>query len=94
MSKRVVTIAWALAALSLPAALAAQHDKEPRRPKLPAGADTNSARTYYDFALGQLRSSPDKAADALYWATRLEPMWADAFYARRAGAAGTRRRSP
>jgi hypothetical protein len=24
-----------------------------------------------------------KAADALYWATRLEPTWADAYYARR-----------
>jgi len=25
----------------------------------------------------------DKAADALYWSTRLERMWAEAFYARR-----------
>ena len=62
---------------------AARQGIPPRRPKLPNGADTNSARVYYNFALQELRNSPDKAADALYWATRLEPMWADAYYARR-----------
>lgn len=82
MSIRFVAGAFAFALVALPAA-SAQRDKEPRRPKMPAGTDTNSARVYYNFALQQLRNEPDKAADALYWATRLEPMWADAFYARR-----------
>ena len=63
--------------------LLAQRDKEPKRPKLDAGADTNDARAYYDFAIERLRGEPDKAADALYWATRLDPNWADGFYARR-----------
>ena len=57
--------------------------KEPKRPKLPAGADTNSARAYYNFALAQLQTDPDKAGDALYWTTRIDPTWADGFYARR-----------
>jgi tetratricopeptide (TPR) repeat protein len=50
---------------------------------MPAQADTNDAHAYYDFAIELLRHDDDKAADALYWATRLEPTWADAFYARR-----------
>ena len=83
MSNRLVAGALALALVALPSAASAQRDKEPRRPKLPNGADTNNARVYYNFALQQLRDSPDKAADALYWATRLEPTWADAYYARR-----------
>lgn len=82
MPRRFVACVLAVV-VAMPAALAAQREKEPRRPRLPAGSDTNSARVYYDFALENIRNAPDKAADALYWATRLEPMWADAFYARR-----------
>src|SRR5262245_35273552 len=83
MSNRLAVGAFALAMAVLPTVSSAQKNKEPRRPKLPAGSDTNSAQVYYNFALEQLRSDPDKAADALYWASRLEPMWADAYYARR-----------
>ncbi|MGH7620420.1 MAG: tetratricopeptide repeat protein [Gemmatimonadaceae bacterium] len=50
---------------------------------MPVQADTNDARAYYDFAMDLLGRDDAKAADALYWATRLEPTWADAFYARR-----------
>jgi tetratricopeptide (TPR) repeat protein len=70
------------ALLLLSAPLVAQ-EKEPKRPKMPAQADTNDARAYYDFALTRLKDDPEKAADALYWSTRLEPTWADAYYARR-----------
>jgi len=66
-----------------PSVLSAQGKKEPRRPKLAAGADTNDARAYYDFAMDKLTKESEDAADALYWATRLEPMFADAYYARR-----------
>jgi tetratricopeptide (TPR) repeat protein len=57
--------------------------KEPKRPRLDPQADTNDANAYYRFATERLRKEPDKAADALYWATRLDPAWADAYYARR-----------
>lgn len=63
--------------------LAASAQKEPKRPKLPAAADTNDAHAYYDFGMSQLRIDPDRSSDALYWATRLDPTWAEAFYARR-----------
>jgi tetratricopeptide (TPR) repeat protein len=68
--------------LGLPSAGLAQPGKEPPRPKLAAGADTNDARAYYDFAMPLLSKNPKTAADALYWATRIEPMWADGHYAR------------
>src|SRR5205823_1454858 len=62
----------------------AQQPKDaPRRPQLPAGVDTNNARVYYDFGIANLERDPEAAADAFYWATRINPVFADAFYARR-----------
>jgi len=80
---RLSFVAAAALAIISSSVLGAQRGKEPRRPTLAAGADTNDAHAYYDFALDELSRDPEKAADALYWATRLEPTWADAFYARR-----------
>lgn len=71
------------AMLSCATMLVAQRVKEPKRPHLPAASDTNNAHAYYDFALNRLRKDPDEAADALYWSTRIDPSWADGFYARR-----------
>lgn len=90
MRLRMAT-AIALLLLSASSPLIAQREKEPRRPKI-AAADTNDAHAYYDFAVDLIARDPDKAADALYWATRLEPMWADAFYARRVALLLTDRR--
>lgn len=55
----------------------------PKRPRLGAGADTNSAELYYRHGLKVLETGPKEAAAAFYWATRLEPGWAEALYARR-----------
>ena len=64
-------------AVGLPAAapLAAQKDrtKEPKRPPLEASADTNDAESYYRYAVRR-DVSWAKAADAFYWALRLDPM--------------------
>jgi tetratricopeptide (TPR) repeat protein len=57
--------------------------KEPPRPHFPVGVDTNDAQVYYDFGLAQLEREPKKAADAFFWAARLNPTGADAYYARR-----------
>ncbi len=57
--------------------------KEPRRPKLPASADTNSATAYHEFGLNNLRSRPDEALAAFHWAARMEPGWAEPLYAKR-----------
>lgn len=52
----------------------------PPRPVIDAGADTNNPRSYVVWATGQLRRRPEQAAAAFYWATRLEPNYAEAFY--------------
>ncbi|HEX9130261.1 MAG TPA: hypothetical protein VF850_13955 [Gemmatimonadaceae bacterium] len=61
----------------------AQPVRQPDRPELPAGADRNDPWTYYRLAQSLLSRDPDKAADAFYWAARLNPIWAEAFYGRR-----------
>lgn len=57
--------------------------KEPKRPKMEAERDTNAAAAYYYWGLGQMRSNPRGAQDAFYWASRLDPSWADPLYAQR-----------
>ena len=75
-----------LAALVVAPPLTAQNagqKAEPARPRLAAGADTNDANAYYQLGLDVLERSPTKAADAFYWAARINPAWAEPFYARR-----------
>jgi tetratricopeptide (TPR) repeat protein len=62
---------------------AQKQPKEPKRPKMDASRDTNAAAAYYYWGLGQLRSSPRSAQDAFYWASRLDPAWAEPLYAQR-----------
>ena len=78
----VPTVLIALAAGALAAASPAQCQKVPRRPKLPAEADTNSADAYYGYGARVLQDKPRDAADAFYWAHMLSPDWPDPLYAR------------
>ncbi len=55
----------------------------PPRPPLAATADTNDPQAYYDAGLRALESDLKRAADAFFWASRLDPGSADALYARR-----------
>jgi tetratricopeptide (TPR) repeat protein len=65
------------------APLAAQRgDAVPRRPALPAAADTNSARAYLDHGTARLPVNASEAADAFYWAYQLDPSSAEALYGR------------
>jgi len=64
-------------------ALAQSPKNEPKRPRLPAGVDTNNARTYYDYGLAKLERDPDEAANAFFWAMRINPASAESYYARR-----------
>ena len=85
---RCAVVAGVVLALALPVdvGLEAQrvgNEKAPRRPKLSADADTNSAAAYHFFGTSILEKDPAKAADAFYWASRLDPSWADPLYARR-----------
>lgn len=70
---RRITLLVLAALLSAAPALHAQKDqKEPRRPKLIAGADTNDADAYFDFGQRSDVSWKDTYA-ADWWAYRLEP---------------------
>lgn len=57
--------------------------KLPKRPRLPGEADTNNASAYHYFGNSVLLRDPKQAADAYYWATRLNPRLAEAYYNRR-----------
>jgi tetratricopeptide (TPR) repeat protein len=56
---------------------------EPPRPRLDASADTNEAGAYYRLGGALLHTEPRRAAEAYYWASRLDPTRQDAVYARR-----------
>jgi len=62
---------------------AQSHAPLPDRPSLPDGADRNDPWSYYRIGLANVQKDPDKAADAFYWAARLNPIWAEPFYGRR-----------
>ena len=81
MSRFLVALLLLCSTLAPPPAAA--QGRLPKRPRLPGAADTNDARAYYDRGLALLENDPALAADAFYWATRLEPGWAEALYARR-----------
>ncbi|HVE77973.1 MAG TPA: hypothetical protein VNA89_03875 [Gemmatimonadaceae bacterium] len=86
-SLRLAWLAAALASLAAAPSLAAQKGtKTPRIPPRPAlgpDADTNSAGAYFGHGMSALRRRPHEAADAFYWASRIEPGWAQPYYARR-----------
>ena len=70
------------AAASLPAA--AQRLGPPmERPRLRDVVDTNDAKAYYDLGLASIDRDPGRAADAFYWAARINPSWGEPLYARR-----------
>jgi hypothetical protein len=75
-----------LALIAVAGAARGQAQTAFKRPRLTADADTNDARAYYDFGVLVLRNEPWKAAAAFYWASRLDPAWAEAFYAQRIAA--------
>jgi tetratricopeptide (TPR) repeat protein len=59
----------------------ADSGKDLPRPRLPDGSDTNAALAYYNW--GTRWSAPtDTAEMALFWASRLDPSWAEPLYAR------------
>ena len=68
---------------SLHAQRARKEEREPRRPRFTIARDSNSAGAYYYHGMSILGSKPTEAADAFYWASRLDPEWADPLYARR-----------
>lgn len=81
-AKAILEIAFGLAFVARLASAQAP-PRLPDRPDLPRGADRNDAWAYYRIAQSALSREPDKAADAFFWAARLNPIWAEAYYGRR-----------
>ena len=71
-----------LLAMSAAAPLHAQGRDAPRRPRLQADADSNSAHAYFLLGQNLLERRPAEAADAFYWAAQIEPGWAEPLYGR------------
>lgn len=79
---RRILILTALLALAAVPATAQRRGEVPRRPALPAAADTNDARAYMALAEEKLAARPREAADAFYWAYQINPSLSDALYGR------------
>jgi tetratricopeptide (TPR) repeat protein len=67
--------------VSLATALPLHGQNIPTRPQI--FGDTNSASAYYDYGINVILKQPQTAADAFYWASQLNPTWAQPLYARR-----------
>ena len=80
-ANRILEVAVSLAVAT--GIASAQPARQPDRPELPAGADRNDPWTYYRIGQSTVKREPGKAADAFYWAARLNPVWAEAYYGRR-----------
>lgn len=66
---------------SSPGARAQNAAAIPARPGIGVNADTNDAKAYYAWGTARLSASAEEAARAFYWAARIDPSWADAYYA-------------
>lgn len=77
---RVLLVALAVVSvLTLP--LEAQRNRrEPRRPRLSSTADTNDVNAYLNHGARTVEDNATTAAEAYYWAMRLDPGNADALY--------------
>lgn len=76
----LLTVLFLLGAGTTAAAAQDASVKTPKRPHLAADRDTNSAVDYFSYGVSILGEDPYKAASAFFWATRLDPSWADPIY--------------
>ncbi|MFI5213350.1 MAG: tetratricopeptide repeat protein [Gemmatimonadales bacterium] len=61
-------------------ALPLEAQRAPRRPHLSGDADTNDAVSYFQLGAERLERNPGAAADAFWWAARLDPLSAQVWY--------------
>ncbi len=77
---RKVRLLLLVAAMAPSAASSGQSQLPSRTFDIPL--DTNSANAYYQLGVDRLRSRPEDARRAFYWASRLDPALAEALYGR------------
>jgi tetratricopeptide (TPR) repeat protein len=81
--RRLLLLTLAAFAAAAPAAAQRGGNRSniaPNRPPLGAAADSNSAVAYYMHGVNVIERAPAEAAASFYWASRLNPGWADALY--------------
>ena len=81
--RRIITAAVVICALLAGYSTIEAQETNPRRPALPAPADTNNWQVYYDQGTRWLATDPEKAADAFQWAIKLEPTRPEPYFGRR-----------
>ncbi len=81
---RIHLLALALGSLSASSLTEAQRlGPEVPRPRMQATADTNDSVQLLELGMGLVAEEPDAAANAFYWAARLDPSSPGALYGRR-----------
>lgn len=73
-----------LCALLAPSLGAQRLGPEPRARRSAFVADTNDANALYEWGMRTIERDPASAADAFYWAARVDPAFAEPLYGRRA----------
>jgi tetratricopeptide (TPR) repeat protein len=84
LSVRIWTALTTVTVLFAPALGAQKTAKTPSRPRLDPGADTNDARSYYQYGVRMIDSKPEESVRAFYWASRIDPSSGEVLYAMRA----------
>jgi tetratricopeptide (TPR) repeat protein len=83
-SVRIWTALTAVTLLLAPTLRAQKAGKIPTRPRLDPGADTNDARSYYQYGVRMIDDKPEESVRAFYWASRIDPSSGEVLYAMRA----------
>jgi tetratricopeptide (TPR) repeat protein len=71
-----------IALVTLACAFTVQAQSPPERPELAKNADPNDWSAYFDKGVEVLRSDPELAEAAFYWASRINPQRAEPLFAR------------
>jgi tetratricopeptide (TPR) repeat protein len=79
--RRLFFLLTLMAACAIVAAPAGAQ-REPERPNLPRGSDTNDWEAYFELGERHFWYRPAEAAAAFYWASRLDPTRAEPLFAR------------
>lgn len=80
----MLALVASMCALAAPHAGAQRLGPEPKKKRSDFVSDTNNANALYDWGLRAIARDPSGAADAFYWAARLNPAYAEPLYGRRA----------
>jgi tetratricopeptide (TPR) repeat protein len=78
---RTPTALLAVALLLAPALRSQKPVPEPTRPRLDINADTNDARSYYQYGVRMIENKPEESSRAFYWAAKLDPSSGEVLYA-------------